>query len=675
MFCQLEILRQCLPPSVRHTLAELPETLDETYERILSEIPKSNRVHAHRLLQCLTVAFRPLEVQELAEVLAVDFGTPGGIPELKEDLRWEDQEQAVLSACSSLISVVGPEGYRVVQFSHFSVKEFLTSDRLATSKIANHHIHLKDAHAIMAQACLSVLLRLDYDTKGIISFPLAQYATDYFGNHVEFEDVLSHIGDGVDHLLDADKPHFSSWLWRRSVRYSYGPLERLETVPLYYVVDSGYLGLASRLISKRPGDVNALGGFGTLLHAASHRGHCKMMGLLLEHLGVDVRNDDDQTPLHLAAEDGFLEVIRVLIECNADIEARDNQGQTPLYCGIVKGFGDAHLDVVKFLLTHGAETDTRDNNGSTLLHAASFTGSVNVAQILLKDGANVHAQDKAGRTPLYLAVPGLDDQDDIIRLLLEYGARVDTQDNVYTTPLHMAAQSGSVKAVRLFLEHGANVHAQDILAQTPLHGIFCGGIVDMPGFSFDVVRLLLEHGADIEAQDDDDLTPLHQAVQRGYVKAAGVLIEHGANIHAQNNKGRTPLHEIFCSIIEGWESINSDIIRLLLEHGADVDAQDNYYSTPLHMAVRCGEVKAAEVLLEHGADVDAQDDHCSTPLHIAAQRGRIEVAEVLLEHGASVDLWDDLRHTPLEVAWLNRNVTLVELLSKDQPREKTMQTI
>ncbi|KAH9964749.1 hypothetical protein BJV74DRAFT_302368 [Russula compacta] len=134
VFCQLEVLRQCLPPSVRHILAELPDTLDGTYERILSEIPKSNRVHAHRLLQCITVAVRPLEVKELAEVLAVDFGKAGGIPELKEDLRWEDQEQAVLSACSSLIAVVGDEDFRVVQFSHFSVKEYLTSDRLATSK-------------------------------------------------------------------------------------------------------------------------------------------------------------------------------------------------------------------------------------------------------------------------------------------------------------------------------------------------------------------------------------------------------------------------------------------------------------------------------------------------------------------------------------------------------------
>jgi hypothetical protein len=73
-FRQLEA-RHCSAPRVRHMLKELPETLDETYERILRDINKANRDHAHRFLQCLTVAVRPLRVAELAEVLAVDFGT------------------------------------------------------------------------------------------------------------------------------------------------------------------------------------------------------------------------------------------------------------------------------------------------------------------------------------------------------------------------------------------------------------------------------------------------------------------------------------------------------------------------------------------------------------------------------------------------------------------------
>ena len=106
IFCQLEVLRYCLPPSVRQTLDELPETLDETYGRVLKEIKKPNRVHALRLLQCLVVAIRPLRVEELAEVLAVDFDDKEGIAKLNPDWRWGDEEQALLSSCSSLIAIV-----------------------------------------------------------------------------------------------------------------------------------------------------------------------------------------------------------------------------------------------------------------------------------------------------------------------------------------------------------------------------------------------------------------------------------------------------------------------------------------------------------------------------------------------------------------------------------------
>ena len=69
--CQLEVLRHCFPPSLRQTLQALPESLDETYERVLTNINKAQWAYAHRLLQCLTVASRPLHLEELAEVLAL----------------------------------------------------------------------------------------------------------------------------------------------------------------------------------------------------------------------------------------------------------------------------------------------------------------------------------------------------------------------------------------------------------------------------------------------------------------------------------------------------------------------------------------------------------------------------------------------------------------------------
>ncbi len=124
VFCQLEALRHCFPPSVRQILGELPESLDETYERILKEIRGSNQGHAHRLMQCLVAAVRPLRVEELAEVLAFDF-TSEGTPMLNPSWRWEDQEEAVMSACSSLVIVVKDGDSRIVQFSHFSEQRCL----------------------------------------------------------------------------------------------------------------------------------------------------------------------------------------------------------------------------------------------------------------------------------------------------------------------------------------------------------------------------------------------------------------------------------------------------------------------------------------------------------------------------------------------------------------------
>ena len=486
VYCQLETLRHCLPASVRRILAELPETLDATYERILQEIPKSNQVHAHRLLQCLTVAVRPLDVDELAEILAVDFNTSEGIPKLNEALRWDDQEQAVLSACSSLIAIIKDEDSRVVQFSHFSVKEFLTSDRLAASKIdasRYHHIPLAPAHTVMAQACLSVLLRLDpdIDEASIKNFPLAQYAAEHFGDHAEFESVLSHILDGVDHLLDTDKSHFAVWIRIRPLRRPPDWDPQQDVIPLYYVAARGYRGLVDYLISKRPDDVNARGAHGTPLHAALEVAHADVAQLLLGYcVDVDVRDYRDRTPLHLVAYHGFLGITRMLVEGNADINVRDRFGNTPLHQTMSGWYQksestqDECLDVAKFLLEHGADLDAKTDDQATPLHEASLYGSVKGTQLMLEHGANIHARDDMGRTPLHrVLIDSIDDYDasdmflDTMRCLLAHGVGVDTLDDDCMTPLHQASQVGCVKGARLLLEHGANVHLEDIMGRTP----------------------------------------------------------------------------------------------------------------------------------------------------------------------------------------------------------------
>jgi hypothetical protein len=140
-------------------LEDLPKTLDETYARTLLGIDGEKREYAQRLFRCLVVSIRPLRVEELAEVLAIRF-PKAAPPTFNPAWRPEYAEEAVLSACSSLISIVDRGGNQVVQFSHFSVKEYLTSERLTTAeeRLSYYHILPEPAHTILAHASLSVLL-------------------------------------------------------------------------------------------------------------------------------------------------------------------------------------------------------------------------------------------------------------------------------------------------------------------------------------------------------------------------------------------------------------------------------------------------------------------------------------------------------------------------------------
>ena len=200
-----------MPSSIRKSLNELPITLDDTYERILQGIPKEKFQHARRLFQCIVAAIWPLRVEELAEIFAIEFG-PNPVANLVESWRPESAEEAVLSACSSLIAIIDDQGSKIVQFSHFSVKEYMTSDRLQTSDIGHlcdYHIPLEPAHTVLARACMAVLLQLDekVDRERVATFPLAKYASEHRVDHAKFENVQSQIQDDLKHLYNPKRPH------------------------------------------------------------------------------------------------------------------------------------------------------------------------------------------------------------------------------------------------------------------------------------------------------------------------------------------------------------------------------------------------------------------------------------------------------------------------------------
>jgi ankyrin repeat protein len=382
------------------------------------------------------VAIRPLRVEELAEILAIDFNDAEGIPKLNASWRWEDQERALLTSCTSLIVIVDTGRSRVVQFSHFSVKEYLTSERLATSSqdVSRNHITFETAHTILAQASVSILLQLDdHDEQDDVekNAPLAVYAAEYWVRHAQFEDVASRI-KGMEDLFDLDKPYFSAWrrLHDIDIMPPLGSVffhfrQRSETaanIPLYYASLCGFANLVEQLIAKHPQHVNAIDGYYRTPAVAALAGRHFQLAQVLHRNGssVESRGIYELTPLHSAAMYGDLEMVQVLLEYGVDVNTKNKYGSTPLNYVLMGRHSDPR--VARLLIAHGADPNILGCwRGLTPLHHASEKGMIEMVRLLIELGANVEVKDDMGRTPLDIASGK--QSEEIIKLLLEHLAK------------------------------------------------------------------------------------------------------------------------------------------------------------------------------------------------------------------------------------------------------------
>jgi len=456
-----------MPSSLRKALDELPTTLDDTYERALEGIPKEKRQYAHRLFQCLVAAIRPLSVEELAEIFAIDFD-PKSEPHVLEGWRPDNPEEAVLSACSTLITIIGDNGTKIVQFSHFSVKEFLTLDRLQASELGNirqYHIPLDAAHTVLARACLTVLLQLDenVDKKCLTTFPLVFYAAKQWVNHVKFENVASRIQDIVERLFHPKMPYLAAWAWVHDVDQPL-PGNTINDLPehppplkataLYYAALCGFSGLANYLIVTHAEDVNA---------------RCGRRG----------------TPLHAALFKGHLEVVELLLNHGVDIDQRDNEDRIPL----VATYRRENVEAMRLLLKHGAAADVRYDSIGLISHDASYFGRVAVLELLLQHNADINAGDSDNWTPLFWASAG--GHVKVVQLLLERGADINAQSKNDGTSLSRASLNGRLDVVRVLLEHGADVHIRGGNNRTPFQLATSNG-------HNEIAKLLLRYGAEEE---------------------------------------------------------------------------------------------------------------------------------------------------------------------------------
>ena len=308
------------------------------------------------------------------------------------------------------------------------------SDRLAESSrevtVSQYHIQLEPAHAILAQACLGVLLQLDdrINRDNIKDFPLARYAAQYWDNHARIGNVLSVIKGEMECLFDADKPQLAAWLWIHDKdRYGRSMAtmspEKPEAVPLYYAARFGFRDLTAHLLAEHPEDVCAKGGEDvTPLHACVTHGHIDIFSLLIDHFpDLDMRGSSDQTLLHSVSWRGdsreYLEMGKRLLDRGANVNARDHEDWTPLHLAAYNG----RPRFARMLLEHGAAINSPDEDGKTPLHSASENGQVEIVLLLLEYGADPNAYDENGITPSDIASGR--SRGKIVELLSEYGTK------------------------------------------------------------------------------------------------------------------------------------------------------------------------------------------------------------------------------------------------------------
>lgn len=309
---------------------------------------------------------------------------------------------------------------------------------------------------------------------------------------------------------------------------------------------------------------------------------------------VNAKDGCDIAPLHLAAGNGKLDIVKYLINKGASIDVRDCFYQTPLYWAAKSG----ELDMVKYLVNKGASVDIEDSYGWTALYWAVENENFYIAEYLIKEkGIDVSARYSNGKTMLHEAIRFA--KLDAVRYLIGKGIDIDIKDGYGGTPLHWAAIRGKI----------------------------------------DMVRYFIEQGADVNAKDNDDLTSLHWAVLYANLKVVRCLVEDGSDVDAKDKRGWTPLHLIAKNNRLLWGDDLNEMLgttEYFIQKGADVNAKDKDGNTPLHLAAMNGKIDVAKVLLKHNADVNAKNNEGRTALHYATDFNHRDLVELLLAHGASI---------------------------------------
>jgi ankyrin repeat protein len=419
----------------------------------------------------------------------------------------------------------------------------------------------------------------------------------------------------------------------------------------------------------------------------------------------NLRDKHGRTPVHLFLSadwpwSGAAECVDILVKAGANLSAKDDQGKTPLHylaaLGNQKPLFFMH-GIDDIFVAAKVDFDARDNDGNTPLLIAAKTGTHDVFDWLMKQGANLDATNNAGETPRILSARNPDPfarmnaqaaETDIFQAvreskidsatrLLNADAQLANQTNQFgQTPLRIAVTMHQTNMIAFLEAHGAKwdeVSAvmagradelQKILEQNPsaVSNMALGkGLAHVAAANGDVesLKVLIAANCDLQAKDSWGLSPLGYALIKKLADIEELLLQHGAKenffdaVYADDLKTVSALLAQDKSLAKSQNKINAsaveitaaagygDILKLLLKNGAPVDAAGSSdgrnpfgVRNPLHLAAFYNRTNELLILIRAGADVNLADRWGFTPLHWAAVQGATEAAALLLNHKA-----------------------------------------
>ena len=390
--------------------------------------------------------------------------------------------------------------------------------------------------------------------------------------------------------------------------------------PLHCAAKNGHVNAVKTCLSNGA-DVNIVD---TALHLAAYAGHSDVMQMLLDRKAdVNAMDDDGYTPLHCAAKNGHVNAVKTCLSNGADVNTKihdaascehsdedslDSEGyvkrkyninKTALHLAAYYG----HSEVMQVLLDNKADVNARDIDGTTPLHYAAYSGNLIAIKICLSYDEDVNIKNKDGDTALHCAARG--GHSDVMKELLDRKADVNVTNNPSSkkTPLHCAAWRGHLNAVKTCLSYGADVKMTDAMEWTALHSAVVSG-------NSDVMKELLEKKADVNAKDYFGKSPLHDAAIAGHLNAVKTCLRYGADVNMQDRSKKTALHH-------AAYHDHSDVMKELLENEADVNAKESWGKTPLLLAANNENLIAVKICLSYGADVNTEDYESQIPIHYA----------------------------------------------------------